>query len=180
MVGESGDSGMLAGMKFRALFLAAGIFAVADLHGQANNASIEVPDDVRPIMQAKGDGVQIYTCTKAENGQKWTLKGPDAKLLDSNGKVIGSHSAGPTWKLNDGGEVQGQMVASRPSPDAIPWLLLRAKAGTATGSLGSVTYIRRTETHGGVAPEAGCHVADDLGKNVEVPYTATYTFYLPK
>ena len=26
--------------------------------------------------------------------------------LDASGKVIGSHFAGPTWKLTDGGQVQ--------------------------------------------------------------------------
>ena len=169
-------------MKFPALVLVAALLAGADLHGQANNASIDVPDGVRALMQAKGDGVQIYTCTQATEGLKWVLKGPDAKLLDAGGTVIGTHFAGPTWKLNDGGTVQGQMVASQKSPDAnsVPWLLLHAKPGTAAGSLGAVTFIRRTETHGGVAPATECQDAGDLGKTMQVPYTATYTFYVPK
>ena len=170
-------------MKLRILLFAAAMFGVFPLRAQVpTNTSIDVPDGVRALLLAKGDGVQIYTCSQEQDGRKWVLKGPNAKLLSPSGTVIGAHSAGPTWKLNDGGEVQGHPIASRPSPDAnsVPWLLLRAKAGTETGSLGAVAYIRRTETHGGVAPNAGCQVADDVGKNVEVPYTATYTFYVSK
>jgi hypothetical protein len=109
------------------------------------------------------------------------LKAPLAKLLDADGKTIGSHFAGPTWKLENGGQVQGELVASRPSPEAgaVAWLLLRAKTGTATGSLADVALIRRTETHGGVTPETGCASTADAGKTVRVPYTATYTFYKP-
>ena len=173
---------MLAGMKSGLLFLAAALFAVADVHGQANHPSFQVPDDARELMHAKGDGVQIYTCAKVENGQKWVLQKPDAKLLDANEKVIGTHFAGPTWKLDDGGMVQGESPVPTPSPDqnSVPWLLLRAKAGTATGSLGSVTYITRTETHGGRATTTGCQETSDIGKSLQVPYTATYTFFVPK
>jgi hypothetical protein len=144
--------------------------------------SIEPPEGARVVLQAKGDGVQIYACTDAPGGAKWTLKGPDAKLLDDSGKVIGSHFAGPTWKLADGGQVQGELLANKPSPEdgSVAWLLLRAKAGTATGSLASVAFIRRTETHGGGAPRTGCQGSQDFGKNVQVPYTATYTFYAEK
>ena len=131
------------------------------------------------MLQAKGDGVQIYTCADLAGGAKWALTLPDAKLLDAAGKTIGSHFAGPTWKLEDGGQVQGALVASKPSPEAgsVAWLLLRAKPGTAAGSLADVAFVRRTETHGGVAPASGCAGSPDAGKTLRVPYTATYTFY---
>jgi hypothetical protein len=127
------------------------------------------------VLEAKGEGVQIYTC----DGAKWTFKAPDARLLDASGKVIGSHFAGPTWKLDDGGQVQGELIAGKPSPDtdSIPWLLLRAKPGSAAGSLASADFIRRTGTHGGVAPASGCQGSSDAGKTQRVPYSATYTFY---
>lgn len=129
------------------------------------------------ILEAKGSGVQIYACTRTEVGFKWTLKGPDAKLLDADGKEIGTHFAGPTWKLADGSQVQGELMASQPSPEAgsVPWLLLRAKA--ATGTFAGVVYIRRTETHGGVAPATGCQSPADLETTVRIPYSATYSFY---
>jgi hypothetical protein len=75
--------------------------------------------------------------------------------------------------------VQGQLMASRPAPasGSVAWLLLRAKPGTATGSMAQVAFIRRTETKGGVAPPAGCEAAKDAGTVVRIPYSADYTFY---
>jgi hypothetical protein len=110
---------------------------------------------------------------------EWIFNAPEAKLLDSAGNVVGSHFAGPSWKLSDGGEVQGELVASQPAsdPDSVPWLLLRAKPGTAAGSLASVAFIRRTNTRGGAPGTTGCLSATDSGKSERVPYTATYTFY---
>ncbi len=149
------------------------------LAAQQPGGSIDVPAGSRIVLQAKGDGVQIYTCSVKQDAAKWILKAPDAKLLDSTGKTIGSHFAGPTWKLEDGSQVQGELIASQPAPDAnsVAWLLLRAKSGTAQGTLGNVALIRRTETHGGVAAQPGCENAGDAGKTIRVPYTATYTFY---
>jgi hypothetical protein len=151
------------------------IAAALTMNAQQTAWSIDPPTGAHVVLEAHGKGVQIYTC----DGTKWLLKAPDAKLLDASGKVIGSHSAGPTWTLADGGHVQGELIASKPSPEAnsIPWLLLRAKAGSATGSLATVAYIRRTETQGGVAPTSGCQSAAEAGKTAQVPYTATYTFY---
>lgn len=153
-------------------------FAVS-LAAQQVRESIDVPRDARVVLQAKGDGVQIYACSAANDGAKWVLNGPDAKLLDAAGKAIGSHFAGPTWKLEDGSQMQGELIASQPAPQAnsVAWLLLRAKAGTATGALAKVAFIRRTETHGGVAIESSCANSHDIGNTVRVPYTATYTFY---
>lgn len=158
---------------------AAVLVAAMTLTAQQNAGSIDVPAGARLILRAKGDGFQIYTCMSAPQGQRWTLKAPDAKLLDASGNVIGSHFAGPTWKLSDGGEVQGELIASRPSPDpgSVAWLLLRAKPGTATGRLDHVAFIRRTETHGGAAGSVGCEAQADIGKSERVPYTANYTFY---
>jgi hypothetical protein len=146
---------------------------------QQSGSSIEVPTGARTILTAKGEGVQIYSCVSAQDGAKWTLKGPDAKLLDATGEQIGTHYAGPTWELKDGSKVAGQMIASQPSPDAasIPWLLLRAKLGSRTATLANVTFIRRTDTHGGVPLAADCQKADDVGKATWTPYSATYTFY---
>jgi hypothetical protein len=164
----------------RGCLIALGAFGV--LLAQNGSGSIDPPVGVSAALQAKGDGVQVYTCTAANDGQRWVLKGPDAKLLDAAGKTIGSHFAGPTWKLDDGSQVQGELIASQPSPEAkaVAWLLLRAKVGSATGTLAQIKFIRRTETEGGVAPESGCVDSHDVGKTVRVPYTATYTFYAEK
>ena len=152
------------------------------LYPQQGDGSIAVPAGARELMQARGEGVQIYACSQAQPGPQWILKGPEAKLLDKSGTEIGSHFAGPTWRLTSGGQVQGEVAASQPSPEAgsVAWLLLRAKPGTAEGGLADVAFIRRTETHGGVADKTSCASAGDVGKIVRVPYTATYTFYAAK
>jgi hypothetical protein len=135
-----------------------------------NTPSIDVPSGAQLLLSAKGKGSQVYTCTDGH----WTLKVPDAKLFDENGKQIGTHFAGPTWKLNDGSEVKGKAVATQPSPDSgsVAWLLLQALPDSGSGQFAHVTYIRRTETHGGVAPKEACTSGE-----LSVPYTADYSFY---
>lgn len=133
-------------------------------------ASIDVPAGAHLVMSAKAAGVQIYTCTNAH----WVLKGPDAKLLDGHGHAIGTHILGPTWRLNDGSEVKGKAIASKPSPDSssVSWLLLEAVPGSSSGKLADVVYIRRTDTHGGAASTDSCGSGE-----LSVPYKATYSFY---
>lgn len=160
--------------------LAATVFMSSlTLIAQPTGTSIDPPPGSTVVLQAKGAGVQIYSCAEVQGTFQWTLKGPDAKLFDPSGMQIGTHFAGPTWKLTDGSQVQGEPIASRPSPDAgsVAWLLLRGKAGTATGSLAEVAFIRRTETRGGAAPATGCRAPADLDKSLRVPYSATYSFY---
>jgi hypothetical protein len=169
--------------RIPAASLVAAAISVLLLHAQQTGATIDLPAGAQVVFQAEGVGVQIYTCAGTPGGAKWVFKAPEAKLQDTTGKTIGSHSAGPTWTLEDGGQVkgqvQGELVAGEPAPEAgaVPWLLLRAKAGTATGTLANVAFIRRTDTHGGVAPGSGCEGPQDAGKTAEVPYRATYTFY---
>ncbi len=161
-----------------AFLIAALVSAQAQLAPQAGG-SIDPPSGARLVLQAKGDGVQIYACTDASDGFAWILKAPEAKLLDASGNTIGRHFAGPTWSLVDGSQVQGKMIASKQAPDQISvnWLLLEARTGTGTGKFANVKFIQRTETHGGLAPKSGCQSSNDAGKIVQVPYTADYTFY---
>ena len=166
-------------MRALALSLIVAAVSIPALHAQQTGGSIDLPAGTHIVLQVLGDGVQIYTCTDTPGGAKWALKAPDAKLLDASGKTVGGHFAGPTWKLEDGSQVQGELIASKVASEtgSVAWLLLRAKEGTAKGSLADVAFIRRTETHGGVAPESGCATSQDAGKTVRVPYTAIYTFY---
>lgn len=84
--------------------------------------------------------------------------------------------------MADSSQVQGELIASKPAPEvnSEPWLLLQAKVGTAANRLANIKFIRRTETHGGVAPESGCQSSRDANKIVRIPYTSTYTFYAEK
>lgn len=153
--------------------LAALLLCSASLCAGAQSPSIDAPAGSRVLLAAKGTGAQIYTCTDGH----WTLKAPDAKLFDTAGKQIGTHFAGPTWRLTDGSEVKGKAIASQPSPDAgsVAWLLVEAVPGSGQGKFAAVAYIRRTNTHGGAAPNQAC-----TGDKVSVPYSADYTFYAAK
>ena len=166
-------------MRILVATLIAAMVSISGLRAQQTGGPIDPPAGVRDVLQANGEGVQIYRCTDAPAGLKWVLEAPDAKLLNASGSAIGTHFAGPTWRLEDGSQVQGELIASKPAPEAnsVAWLLLQAKAGTATGGLADVKFIRRTDTHGGVAPESGCQSSGDAGKIARIPYTATYTFY---
>lgn len=166
-------------MRVSAAFLGTFLLALPPLVAQQPGGSIEPPSGATVVLEAKGDGVQIYACAADQNPPKWTLKAPDAKLLDASGAAIGTHFAGPTWRLTDGSQVQGELLANKPAPEpgSVAWLLVRAKPGTSTGRLAGVAFIRRTMTHGGVAPAAGCQDSADGGKTARIPYTAIYTFY---
>jgi hypothetical protein len=101
-------------MRILAVSLIVPAVSIQALHAQQTGGSIDLPASARAALQAKGDGVQIYTCAGTPGGTKWVLTTPDAKLLDASGKSIGSHFAGPTWKLEDGSQVKGELVASAP------------------------------------------------------------------
>ena len=144
-------------------------------------AAIQAAAAEEVVLLAHASGSQIYTCQAGADGKfAWTLKTPDAELKDEKGKVIGSHFAGPSWKLNDGSEVTGKAAAHVDSPDAgsIPWLLVNAVSHTGKGLLTNVTTIQRVHTHGGKAPADGC---DEPHRNAETKstYTADYYFYSP-
>jgi hypothetical protein len=159
-------------MLRRVIALSLIAYSVVLLQGK-QPSSIEAPSGTALLFEAKGEGSQIYTCSDGH----WTLKAPDAKLLDEHGQVIGTHFSGPTWRLEDGSEVKGKAIASRPAGDAssVPWLLLQAAPGSGSGKLTNAIYIRRTETHGGAAATTACD-----GGEERVPYTAKYSFYTGK
>lgn len=168
---STGDSRIVCRgpLLFRLVFLLPTFFFIASLGAQVTQNSIEIPASSSLLMKATGEGVQVYGCV---NGV-WQLQAPDAELLDDHGRVIGRHYGGPTWELNDGSLVTGEVVSKQASPEAssIPWLLIRSVTGT--GRFETVRFIQRSETHGGVAPSGGCSEATAI----RVPYTAIYSFY---
>ncbi len=141
--------------------------------------AITVPAGLEPVLFAHASGSQIYTCTAGPDGKfSWTLKAPEAELKDRKNKVIGQHSAGPTWTLKDGSEVKGKAVAHVDSLDSesVPWLLLDVASNSGKGALADVTKIQRVHTHGGMPPESGCD-ASHKGDETSSKYTADYYFY---
>ncbi len=155
-------------------------------------AQAQTPADIPPILkppaseklilQVHATGWQIYTCGADTDGKpKWTLKAPDADLLDPKGKVIGHHSAGPLWKHKDGSEVTGKAAAHTDSPDAksIPWLLLTAVDHSGKGKFATVSSIQRLHTMGGQPPAAAECDASKTNSEARSSYTADYYFYAP-
>lgn len=95
-----------------------------------------------------------------------------------------------TWQSSfDTSKVWGQTLQSIPAGSdpscphagAIACLLLQS-IGTETGPAGGnfltkTTFVQRLNTQGGSAPDTGCSVLTDVGKQTLVPYTADYYFY---
>jgi len=135
----------------------------------------------RQIFVAEGRGVQIYQCTGQNGMFTWTFQSPEATLFEpATQHALGKHGAGPSWTWTDGSAISGKFLQKSPSPDlgSIPWLLLStAPSGTTTGALTPITLVRRSDTHGGNAPAAGCD-AEHISAVIRIAYSATYTFYI--
>ncbi|MGR9037536.1 MAG: DUF3455 domain-containing protein [Gammaproteobacteria bacterium] len=129
-------------------------------------------------LHAKGD--QIYQCTIDKGAYAWDLKAPDAGLFDNQGRVAGSHYAGPVWEYQDGSRVVGHLLKKTDvSPEtSIAWLLVEIAVHQGKGLLSDITYINRINTQGGIAPRSGCD-ANHLGAEKRSAYSADYVFYAP-
>jgi Protein of unknown function (DUF3455) len=129
-----------------------------------------------PAYTVTGKGYQVYVCS--DQGA-WMFQAPEATLY-LNGAEVGHHGKGPTWTWMDGSAITGKLLTTTaaPSPtEDIPWLSLEATPVPGkSGALSAIVLVRRTETHGGVAPVTGCD-ADHKGVVTKVPYTATYAFW---
>jgi hypothetical protein len=159
-----------------AILIGAGLFAA-----RADQSAVAPPQGSAPVLELVADGVQIYVCDPKDGGFDWSFKGPEANLFDKQGRQVGTHFAGPTWKIDDGSDVVGEVVAKAdaPEPHAIQWLLLRAKSHQGSGVLSPVAYIRRADTTGGLAPSTGCD-ASHLSEQARMRYSATYQFFSGK
>jgi len=144
-------------------------------------AAIAVPPAAKLTAHFHAVGAQVYVCAQAGAAGgpwSWTLKAPDAKLLDEKGKPAGTHGAGPVWTSSDGSSVAAKKSAQAdaPSPGAIPWLLLRAEKTTGAGVFSHVAYVQRVATKNGTPPTAKCDVTMGGAEN-RVDYSADYYFY---
>ena len=141
-------------------------------------SSTEAPSGERVVLTLTGEGVQVYGCQISGGAGQWVFQAPEARLLDGTGATVGSHGAGPTWRLTDGSSVVGEVVAKAAGagPEDIPSLLLKVKSHEGEGTLTVVDYVRRSDAKGGAAPASGCDPGH-AGALVRVPYSARYTFY---
>jgi hypothetical protein len=145
--------------------------------------NLKAPGTEVVLLKAIGKGKQIYACKAAAGNPErfeWVLARPQADLFNDQGEKIGRHYEGPTWEAVDGSKVVGevQQRAKSPQANAVPWLLLKAKATQGTGTFARVTYIQRVDTEGGAAPAAGCDQSH-AGAEMSVDYRAAYYFYIP-
>ena len=165
--------------QFRVFAIAAGIlvgkgaFAV-----NADQTAVAPPQGSAPLLEVVADGVQIYTCEAKGNLFEWSFKAPEANLFDEQGRQIGTHFAGPTWKMADGSGIVGEVIGKADAPEkgAVQWLLLRAKSHQGRGILADAAFIRRTDTKGGVAPTTGCD-AGHASEQARMRYSASYQFF---
>jgi hypothetical protein len=146
---------------------------------RAQDHTLPPDPTVSPLPSVTGKGAQIYRCEQQQGAPAWVFVAPEATLY-AGSEAVGTHGAGPTWRWKDGSAVTGKLLITQPAPDraSIPWLLLAASPAidsAPTGMLVHVTYVRRSDTHGGMPP-AGCD-ARHLGAVARVPYAAIYTFY---
>ena len=164
-------------MAFRAIAIGAGLAACSSAHQPAPTSSkitapqqvqipdaVEVPSGDKLAGSFEGHGVQIYQCAN----NSWTLLQP-AAIISDNGNPIAVHSKGPVWiSTVDASEVSATPVPSAivNHDDAIADLLLKATENHGAGQFGSVTYVQRLATKGGLAPKGRC--AD--GAQVSVRY----------
>ena len=133
--------------------------------------AVKVPSGNKLASSFEGQGEQIYQCTN----NLWALLQP-AAIISDKGNPVALHSKGPVWiSTVDGSEVGAAPVPSAivNHDDAIPELLLRATERHGAGQFGSVTYIQRLATKGGLAPKGPCA----YGTRASVPYSALYLFY---
>lgn len=145
----------------------------------AQDRTIPPDPTVTPLPPVTARGVQIYRCQQQQGAPAWVFVAPEATLY-AGAQAVGTHTAGPTWRWNDGTAVVGHVLVSQAAPEhgAVPWLLLAASPAidsAPNGVLTRVTYVRRSDTHGGMPP-AGCD-ARHIGAIARAPYAAVYTFY---
>jgi Protein of unknown function (DUF3455) len=170
----------ILGVLSAAVLAAAGAVVSLSLSAQQAPRDIQPLPEERLLFTVHATGDQVYTC-KGDGAQfAWTLKAPDAKLFDKDGKPFGKHFAGPSWEANDGSRVTGKAVASAPlDADSIPWLLINIIRHDGNGVLSPATMIWRVNTKGGKAPASGCD-ASHASPEVRVAYSADYLFFAPK
>jgi hypothetical protein len=156
--------------------LALTLSACAMTPAVAPSSAIDPPGAER-AMTLVASGVQTYVCKlDAQHHPEWVFRSPQATLYDASGRAVVTHSAGPSWKAEDGSRIVGHAISQWPSSTkaSIPQLLLETHSTGGNGILSSVRYVQRVNTVGGLMPSQACSTADEVGSS---PYLAEYVFY---
>jgi len=157
-----------------ALVLGSGLAAQA---GQDNRAP-EVPQEIvvdSSTNKVHFHGFAIGSQNYTWDGSSWGTAVPEATLYDSDGNVVATHFAGPTWQSNSGSRVVGA-VDTKVTMDtnSIPWVRLIAVSTEGPGIFADTTFVQRVNTVAGKAPAAPGLVVGQVFKS---PYMADYYFY---
>lgn len=144
-------------------------------------AAVQVPAGNKVAMETVGAGDITYECRArpgAAGQHEWVFVGPDAKLMNRDGKQVGKYYGPPaTWESLDGSKLTATQLAVAPAAAGnIPMQLVKANPAMGRGAMNGVTYIQRVATQGGVAPAAAC-AAGNMGARQVVKYQADYIFY---
>jgi hypothetical protein len=139
---------------------------------------INVPVGYSPVLTVHAKGDQIYQCSLDKGIYAWGIQAPDAKLFDTQGKIVGSHSVGPVWEYKDGSQVVGRVLKKldKTPESAISWLLVEAVSHKGKGMFSNVSFINRINTEGGLPPLVACN-ANHVGSEKRIAYSANYIFY---
>ena len=127
-----------------------------------------------------GQDVQIITHFLSPDENP---KDPTKPVPFGNATWQSSFDSSRVWAavLNKNMITAGTDPKSCPNTGSIDCLLLEtvgSKEGSTGGTLLSkTTFVQRLNTKGGSAPNDGCFVSTDVGKQALVPYSADYFFY---
>ncbi|HYZ73882.1 MAG TPA: DUF3455 domain-containing protein [Chthoniobacterales bacterium] len=145
-------------------------------HSLMAQGFLPLPENSAIVSAVAGEGVQIYESKpNPSGGFKWSLKGPEADLKGLSGEILGKHGAGPSWTMDDGSSIVGNLppldtvVASK----GVPWLLLSVKSKSGSGILNQVDYVVRVAADGGIAPAEPPKTGGEI---IRVRYRAIYLF----
>jgi hypothetical protein len=135
---------------------------------------VQAPIAHAEAFSAHAEGVQIYECRAySATVYQWILREPVASLIIGE-NTVGHHYGGPSWGLEDGSIVKGQVIEASPGATAndIPHLKLKVVARQGHGILTPVRFVYRVRTHGGVL-KGVCKIP---GSFRSVAYSADYIF----
>jgi hypothetical protein len=151
------------------------------------------PKGYAPLLtaSAKGEGVYVSQARPDDpNKFEWVLKDSTAMLTDQTGiklnhgfagrgDVIGKHYDARIWEIEDGSRVVAEIIESAKTSkqDGLPWLLFKVVQHDGKGLLDEVSFIQQLDTQGGLPPQEEATKVN-AGKEVRVPYVATYVFYV--